>query len=88
MTETDAMLVDVGGGNGSQCALLRKAWPEMPGRLILQDRRDVVAQALEVPGMEGMSYDFMTKQPVLSKYFRRSVPVAWSAGRAKGWSRG
>lgn len=80
-TETDAMLVDVGGGNGSQCALLRGGWPEMPGRLILQDRHDVVAKALEVPGIEKMSYDFLTEQPVRSTYPR---PRRGSPSRRSG----
>lgn len=52
VTETDVMLVDFGGGNGSQCAPLRRTWPEMRGRLVLQDRHNVIAKALEVPGME------------------------------------
>ena len=84
VTETDTILVDVGVGNGSQCALLRRAWPEMPGRLILQDRHDVVAKALEVQGMGKMSYDFLTKHPVLSKYLPRCGPLSRRLGRPEG----
>lgn len=64
----DVMFVDVGGGNGSQCAGLRKAWREMPGKIILQDKPQVLEKALEVEGMEKMGHDFLTEQPVKSTY--------------------
>lgn len=64
----DVVFVDVGGGNGSQCAALKKAFPELTGRLILQDRPAVLEKALEVEGMELMAHDFLTEQPVHSKF--------------------
>ncbi|KAK8005959.1 HET-domain-containing protein [Apiospora marii] len=60
----DVMFVDVGGGNGSQCAGLRKAWPDMPGKMILQDKPQVLEKALDVEGMEKMGHDFLTEQAV------------------------
>ncbi|CAN9271529.1 unnamed protein product [Alternaria alternata] len=42
----DVVFVDVGGGNGSQCAALKKAFPELKGRIILQDRPAVLETAL------------------------------------------
>lgn len=63
----DVIFVDVGGGNGSQCAALRKAFPELKGRVILQDRPAVLATALKVEGMELMAHDFLTEQPVHSE---------------------
>lgn len=64
----DVVFVDVGGGNGSQCAALRKAFPELKGRIILQDRPAVVEKALKVDGMEVMAHDFLTEQPVRSEF--------------------
>lgn len=56
--------VDVGGGNGSQCAALKRSLPELRGRIVLQDHPYVLEKALEVRGMEKMPYDFFTEQPV------------------------
>lgn len=64
----DVVFVDVGGGNGSQCAALKKAFPELKGRVILQDRPAVLEKALKVDGMEVMAHDFLTEQPVHSKF--------------------
>jgi hypothetical protein len=63
----DIVFVDVGGGNGSQCAALKKAFPRLQGRIILQDRPAVLERALEVADMEKMPHDFLTEQPVKSK---------------------
>ncbi|KAK8024959.1 S-adenosyl-L-methionine-dependent methyltransferase [Apiospora arundinis] len=73
---TEVMIVDVGGGNGSQCAGLKKAWPDMPGKMILQDKPQVLERALDIEGMEKMGHDFMMEQPVKNKdarayYFRQ-----------------
>ena len=63
----DVVFVDVGGGNGSQCAALKKAFPELKGRIILQDRPAVLETALDVNGVELMAHDFLTEQPVHSE---------------------
>lgn len=62
--EQEVVFVDVGGGNGSQVALLKQTCPGVKGRLILQDQAYVLARAMEVAGMEKMAYDFLTEQPV------------------------
>lgn len=70
----EVVFVDVGGGNGSQCAALKKAFPELKGRIILQDRPAVLEKALKVDGMELMAHDFLTEQPVHNArayYFRQ-----------------
>ena len=63
----EVVFVDVGGGIGHQCQLLREAYPGMPGRLVLQDKPYVVERALNVPGMEGMAYNYFEEQPVKGK---------------------
>ncbi|KAM3503974.1 hypothetical protein MY11210_008519 [Beauveria gryllotalpidicola] len=68
------VFVDVGGGNGQQIAALRERFPGLKGRVILQDRPEVLEKALEVDGMEKMSYDYLTEQPVKDAcvyYFRQ-----------------
>ncbi|KAK7223276.1 hypothetical protein V2G26_011279 [Clonostachys chloroleuca] len=70
----DVIFVDVGGSNGQQCAALRKQYPRLLGRVILQDRPAVLESALEVQGMEKMGYDYLMEQPVKGSrvfYFRQ-----------------
>ena len=71
----EAIFVDVGGGNGSQCAALKKAFPDLKGRIILQDRPAVLEKALKVDGMELMAHDFLTEQPVHSKFAGVLLPI-------------
>lgn len=66
--EDDVAFIDVGGGNGSQLAVLKKACPDVKGRMILQDQAYVLERAVEVEGMEKMAYDFLTEQPVKGSY--------------------
>ncbi|KAL1593063.1 hypothetical protein SLS59_009388 [Nothophoma quercina] len=60
----DVVFVDVGGGNGSQCAALKQRFPSLQGRIVLQDRPTVLESALGVEGLEIMSHDLLTEQPV------------------------
>ncbi|OOO07826.1 O-methyltransferase family 2 [Aspergillus oryzae] len=64
-TCTDTVLfVDVGGGNGQQCVNLLTEYPNMKGRVILQDTPSVVQDALPHNRVERMGYDYFTEQPV------------------------
>ncbi|KAG6368470.1 hypothetical protein INS49_002677 [Diaporthe citri] len=72
----DVVFVDVGGGNGSQCAALKRSLPELRSRVVLQDHSYVLEKALEVEGMEKMPYDFFMEQPVKGArvyYFRQII---------------
>jgi hypothetical protein len=69
----DVVFVDVGGGNGSQCAALKKSLPDLKGRVVLQDQSYVLETALEVEGMEKMPYDFFTEQPIKGR--RGEIPL-------------
>ena len=64
LTPSDAAFVDVGGGNGQQCDALLKKFPDLRGRVVLQDTPNVLGKALQVERMEKMSYDYLTEQPV------------------------
>ena len=56
------MMVDVGGGYGHQIELLREAFPDIPGDLIVQDLPAM--QGPNLPGVEFMSHNFWTPQPI------------------------
>lgn len=62
------LFVDVGGGIGSQCALLKSKLPGLPGKVILQDLPIVIQHALPTPGVENMAHDFWGEQPVKGKF--------------------
>lgn len=61
--------VDVGGGKGGTCITLREKidrggnLPACSGRVILQDRAEVV-QDLHLGGVETMAHDFFAEQPI------------------------
>lgn len=65
-TEQDAVfLVDVGGSKGHDLEELRKKHPSLPGKLVLQDVRAVLAEATDLdPSITKMEHDFFTEQPV------------------------
>lgn len=68
LTSSEVAFVDVGGGNGQQCASLQKKFPGIQGRIVLQDKPDVLNKALALDGVEKMSYDYLTEQPVKGKH--------------------
>ncbi|OCL08854.1 S-adenosyl-L-methionine-dependent methyltransferase [Glonium stellatum] len=77
--ENEVAFVDVGGGIGQQCKALRAKYPELKGRVILQDLPQVIHEA-EVDGtIEAISIDFLEHQPVHSAnvYYLRSVLRDW-----------
>ena len=66
--ESDSIfLVDVGGGKGHDLQELYRKHPKIPGKLVLQDVKDVIEEAKTV-GLEEkivpMEHDFFTEQPV------------------------
>ena len=68
-TEDDAVfLVDVGGGKGHDLQELHRKHPTLPGKLVLQELKDVIEEA-SASGLGEkivpMEHDFFTKQPVL-----------------------
>jgi len=58
------IFVDVGGGMGQQCALLKKIHPQIPGRIVLQDQPFVLPHAIPVEGVEKEEYNFWIEQPL------------------------
>jgi demethylsterigmatocystin 6-O-methyltransferase len=60
----DVIFVDVGGGVGHQCAALREKYPELTGRVIVQDLGHSIDGQHIATGVEGMAHDFFHTQPV------------------------
>lgn len=63
------LFVDIGGAMGQQCIFFKKAYPDLKGRVIIQDQAQVVSQieATPLPGFEGieaMAHDFFQSQPI------------------------
>ena len=69
------LLVDVGGGLGHDLAEFKKKCldvdPQVCGRLILQDKAEVIAQIQSETalGLELSAHDFFTEQPAKGKSF-------------------
>ena len=53
-------LVDVAGGRGHDLEGLKQAHPSIKGKMILQDRSEVVSMAELSTGLEKMPHDFNT----------------------------
>lgn len=64
--EVDAVrLVDIGGNHGHDLKLFRQAYPELTGRLILEDLPAVISKHTgPIEGIEVVPYDFFTPQPI------------------------
>lgn len=59
-----AVYVDMGGSVGHQCARFKEQFPNVPGRVVLQDLPKTVEAALPTPGVEVMAHDFFKPQPI------------------------
>lgn len=65
----DVLLVDVGGGVGHDLTEFRRKWPNIPGRLVLEDLPEVIDQAkaqnqATASLIEPVVHDFFAEQPV------------------------
>ncbi|MCJ1405545.1 hypothetical protein MMC11_008773 [Xylographa trunciseda] len=77
---TDGVLfVDVGGGMGHEAIALKKKFPKIPGKFILQDLPQTVKD-LHLEGVEAMAHDFMKVQTIKGArvYYFRNVLHDWS----------
>ncbi|THC94221.1 hypothetical protein EYZ11_006320 [Aspergillus tanneri] len=80
-----ALLVDVGGGPGQEMERFRQRYPEIHGRIVLQDLPLTLNRIEKVPeGIELMEHDFFTPQPVKGAraYFFRQVIHNWSDAKS------
>jgi len=56
--------VNMGGGIGHQCAQFLHKYPQVPGRVILQDLPHSIAKALPIPRVENIAHNFFDPQPI------------------------
>ena len=88
--EKGVFIVDVGGSNGHDLLQLKDKFPDLPGRCVLQDLKEVVEGAvqsgqLEKSGIEAEAHDFFTPQPVKGArvYYFHSILHDWSDEESK-----
>ncbi|KAL8996395.1 MAG: hypothetical protein Q9169_004086 [Polycauliona sp. 2 TL-2023] len=68
------IFVDIGGAQGSEALKFHRRFPSHPGRVVLQERAEVLAHAPKIEGLEVQTHDFFTRQPIRGArvyYFRR-----------------
>lgn len=78
--EGQHVLVDVGGGFGHQCAALLAAFPELRGKLVLQELPQTLAQLPpQLDGVDLVAQDFFQAQQVREArfYYLRNVLHDW-----------
>lgn len=66
--------VDVGGGHGHQCRELGKKYPNLLGRMVLQDLPEAVEKLAPIEGVEIKAYNFFQPQAVTGSYPEGSNP--------------
>ncbi|KAL4899338.1 hypothetical protein BDW74DRAFT_171611 [Aspergillus multicolor] len=78
--QDDVLMVDVGGSFGHDLQDFRQKWPDVPGRLVLQDLPQVVSGVKGLhPSIEVTGHDFFTEQPIKGAraYYMHSVLHDW-----------
>jgi hypothetical protein len=77
ITSAETAFVDIGGGSGKQCITLRQKCGEvMQGRIVNQDRDEVIAEVdskLGRNGVQTMAHDFFAEQPIKGMFHARSM---------------
>lgn len=79
----DVAIVDVAGGKGHTMNEIRKTYPDIKGRFIVQDLASTFEAVSRLPeGVEFMTYDIFTPQPVKGAlvYHYRHIIHNWSDG--------
>ena len=85
-SESSALLVDVGGGLGTDLAAFRAQYPQLLGKLVLQDLPETIDAAKGLPeGIVTMVHDFFTPQPVIGAkvYYLRTILHDWPDKEAR-----
>lgn len=61
------VFVDVGGSTGHQCRRLLAKYPELKGRVVLEDLPQVIAVAQPIDGVDMVGYNMFEGQPIKGK---------------------
>jgi hypothetical protein len=67
------LYVNIGGSIGHQCAQFKEKYPDLPGRVVLQDLPHSVDNALQTPGVENMAHNFFDPQPLKGQSILQSL---------------
>jgi hypothetical protein len=78
------VLVDIGGNTGQQAAKVLAKYPELAGRVVVQDREETINSAPAVKGVQLMAHDFLSPQPVKGAkyYYLRAILHNWDDDKA------
>ncbi|OCL05271.1 S-adenosyl-L-methionine-dependent methyltransferase [Glonium stellatum] len=77
---SDPLIVDIGGGLGQVLRAFKHKYPDLPGKLILQDLPVVIDSVQDLPaGIEAMPHDFFAQQPIRGAraYYLRAILHDW-----------
>jgi hypothetical protein len=75
------LIIDIGGGVGHDLIAFKKKFPQLPGKLVLEDLPQVVDKVKDTlpDGIEAKSYDMFQPQPIKGAkvYYLRTVLHDW-----------
>ena len=74
------MFVDIGGGMGHEAVALKNRFPDLPGRLVVQDLPQAVSGQNLDAQVEYMAHDFFTPQPLEGELFLADKVIAERVG--------
>ena len=72
----DTLLVDIGGGFGHDLVKFHQRFPDVQGKLVLQDQHSTIKAIKDLPpAISTMTHDFFTTNPICGAraYYMRSV---------------
>lgn len=75
-----ALLVDIGGGFGQQSIAFKEKFPELKGRVVVQDIPETLNSAPKNAAVEFQVHDFFTEQPIKGAkfYYIRQILHDWT----------
>lgn len=79
-TSEEALFVDIGGNVGHYCALFKGQFPNIPGRIVLEDLPGTLSHALPTPGVEKIGHDFFQPQPIKGTQSIFKIRLSWRTG--------
>lgn len=76
----DVLVCDVAGGHGHELVTFRERFPDVPGRLMLDDLASTFENLTLPLGVESIAHDFFQPQPVEGArfYYMREIMHDWS----------
>ncbi|KAF7924948.1 uncharacterized protein EAE98_007036 [Botrytis deweyae] len=78
------VFVDIGGGFGHQCIAVKETFPELSGKLVLQDLPQTLEHVPEINGVEIIVHNFFEPQVIKDAkfYYLRNILHDWPDDKA------